>query len=308
MSINNPYSANFGWRVDPDGRYDRKPSPVEVRKATPEERKKYGIEEPNKISNNEMEDCTMAKMTREAVKKMMEQGMSNSQMADYYAESYPAMKKSLIMAKISMLLSDVKLVRNRKVEQPLSPVEMTAEVNSHEEHPQTVESAAAEIKELAEIVDKQVTAAARKAAEKIIYASEGEIIEYKKPVKYYIATGYPHRDRAEQLANVIKAVGGIITCEWWLNDESGDIGELAEIGRKEFQGIRDCDVLVCLMPGYQGTHTELGAAVMLGKRVIIHDSDIESDRPVVPCYYQENVKWLHGSELQLVAELLTHTA
>jgi hypothetical protein len=148
---------------------------VEVRKATPEERKKYGIEEPNKISNNETEDCTMAKMTREAVKKMMEQGMSNSQMADYYAPSYPAMEKSLIMAKISMLLSDKKAGRTRKVELEGTNTDIvivdevaTSAINSHEEHPDDVESAAAEIKELAEIVDKQVTAAARVAAARIV--------------------------------------------------------------------------------------------------------------------------------------------
>jgi hypothetical protein len=122
--------------------------------------------------------------------------------------------------------------------------------------------------------------------------------------KYYIATGYPHKDRAEQLASIIKAAGGEITYEWWANNESGDPAELAEIGKAEFQGIRDCDVFICLMPGFHGTHSELGAAIILGKRVIMHEADEAQSRPVVPCYYQDNVRRLFGSELQLVAEIL----
>ena len=42
MSINNPYGLNPGWKIDPDGRQDRRPSEVTVRKMTKEEIKKYG--------------------------------------------------------------------------------------------------------------------------------------------------------------------------------------------------------------------------------------------------------------------------
>jgi hypothetical protein len=43
MSISNPYGLNPGWKVDPDGRQDRKPSEVTTRQMTDEERVRYGL-------------------------------------------------------------------------------------------------------------------------------------------------------------------------------------------------------------------------------------------------------------------------
>jgi hypothetical protein len=40
MSIENPLSPNYGWKVDPDNRQDRGPGPVTVRKMTEEEKRK----------------------------------------------------------------------------------------------------------------------------------------------------------------------------------------------------------------------------------------------------------------------------
>jgi len=43
MSLDSPYSISPGWKVDPDGRQDRKPGPVTEYKLTPEEiEKRYG--------------------------------------------------------------------------------------------------------------------------------------------------------------------------------------------------------------------------------------------------------------------------
>jgi hypothetical protein len=43
MSLDSPYSISPGWKVDPDGRQDRKPGPVTTRQMTEDEIKKYGI-------------------------------------------------------------------------------------------------------------------------------------------------------------------------------------------------------------------------------------------------------------------------
>jgi|GEM_PF-4129315 len=223
--------------------------------------------------------------------------MSNNDIAEHFLPAYPNMTKGRMTAKVFALMSD-KSGRPRKIADPVDD--------------ERIQSATS-ITEAAEQAKKQVDNTAQESADKIkLSHAVDEMMEMvpdsRKPVKYYIATGYPHRGRAKQLGDVIKAVGGEITCEWWLGDESEDIAELAEIGKREFKGIRDCDVLVCLMPGYQGTHTELGAAVILGKKVIVHDIDVSLAKPLVPCYYQDNVKWIYGSELQLVAELLKVTA
>ena len=43
MSIENPYGLSVGWRIDPDGKYDRKPSKVTSRQMTDKEIIKYGL-------------------------------------------------------------------------------------------------------------------------------------------------------------------------------------------------------------------------------------------------------------------------
>ena len=43
MSLNNPFGLNPGWKIDPDGRQDRRPSEVTTRQMNEEEQKKYGI-------------------------------------------------------------------------------------------------------------------------------------------------------------------------------------------------------------------------------------------------------------------------
>ena len=77
---------------------------------------------------------------------------------------------------------------------------------------------------------------------------------------------------------------------------------MSEVCEAEFKGVRECDVFVCLLPGLFGTHSELGAAVALGKKVLIHG--IKPDNTIVPCYYADNVKPIWGGELELVAEIL----
>lgn len=311
MSIENPFGINGYWKIDPDNRQDRSSGPVTTRQMTKAEKIKYGIA---------VEGEDDMKITKAAVRKMAASGMSNNDIAEHFMPHYPKMTKGRMMAKVSALLSDkagrpAKEKIDAKGVKRICPDCVPAKRESCDGIPEECVGDQEELKitEVAERVKDEVSKATRDSMEKIkLSQAVDEMMELvpdsRKPVKYYIATGYPHRGRAKQLGDVIKAVGGEITCEWWLDDESGDIAELAEIGRKEFQGIRDCDVLVCLLPGYQGTHTELGAAVILGKKVIIHDADTVSIKPLVPCYYQDNVKWIYGSELQLVAELLKVTA
>jgi transposase len=123
MSLDNPYGINPGWKVDPDGRYDRSPGPVTTRQMTEEEREKYNqvkgqyvgavisgptSEKVKQIRDREMEEKFMATMTKEIVKKMALEGMDINQIAEQFEKSYPRMKLGMIKAKITMLLSDKK--------------------------------------------------------------------------------------------------------------------------------------------------------------------------------------------------------
>lgn len=270
MSLNNPYSPNFGWKIDPDGRQDRSPGPVTTRRMSPEEIKRYGIAE--KVEVEDMNKLDIDEKVLLDICRLHGTGIEGTkEVAKKFNLTDKQATNQIYLRKIRRILHDEAAAKmlEKDQEEKMSEQDVSA-INSHEEHPENIAPAG---------------------------------VHHK--TKYYIATGYSHKERAEQLASVIKAAGGEVTCEWWTNIESRDPAELAEIGAEEFQGVRDCDMFVCMLPGHYGTHSELGAAVILGKKVILHSVDSHGfDGAVAPCYYQDNVKRLFGSELQLVAEIL----
>jgi hypothetical protein len=158
-----------------DGTEVKFPPMVNIKKLELEEKIKSNIEI-EKIKEEEKK--IMDKLTREIVKKMTSEGMTVREIAEQFVKMYPKMKLSMIMAKVTMLMNDTRQGKPRKQKTEGTNADIiiadeiaTSEVNSHEEHPEPppspVEAAAAEIKELADIVDKQVTEAAKSSGEKI---------------------------------------------------------------------------------------------------------------------------------------------
>lgn len=120
-------------------------------------------------------------------------------------------------------------------------------------------------------------------------------------VKYYISTGYENKDKAEQLSKIIDASSGEITYRWWMNEYTEEITELAKIGEAELKGIWDADVIIVMMPGHLGTHTEFGAALALRKKVVLFGA---GGFGALPFYHVAGIRQVIGSELELVAEVL----
>ena len=73
----------------------------------------------------------------------------------------------------------------------------------------------------------------------------------------------------------------------------------------EMAAVREADVLVVLLPGGYGTHVEIGAALALGKPVILHAPDRKTLDAPYPCvfHYHPRVKLL-VSEVLDVDEVL----
>lgn len=128
---------------------------------------------------------------------------------------------------------------------------------------------------------------------------EREAIDRK--LKYYISTGWDNRVKAEQLAKVITAAGGEITYKWWELEYTEDAVELAKRGEAELKGVQDADVVVVMMPGHFGTHTEFGAALSLRKKILLYNPGAFD---VMPFYFVSGVRQVLGGELDLVAEIL----
>jgi hypothetical protein len=250
---------------------------TEVKFASLPDIKKLDEEHRNKV-NEEYESMFreerefMAVITREAVKKMFDEGKSVDEIVAEFKPSYPKARESILKAKVALYIKESK--KKKEVEPA----------------PADEEEKIVDEKQKEEAMQKCLDIAAPKISCK---------------TRYYISTGYDYKDRAEKLANIIKAAGGEITVEWWKYGATNAEDLLAELSEYEFKGIESCDVFVCMLPGYYGTHTELGAAVILKKKIILHAIEPEgfgSNQP--PCYYAWNVKRIIGSELDLLAEVL----
>lgn len=87
---------------------------------------------------------------------------------------------------------------------------------------------------------------------------------------FYIATGFERKKAHNLVRDGLVAKGHRLTYDWTSGTQDDRSFEsLCALGTRELQGVRDCDVLMVLLPGARGTHAELGAGLALGKRIIL---------------------------------------
>lgn len=88
------------------------------------------------------------------------------------------------------------------------------------------------------------------------------------PKRFYLST---RKDRSAEAAPLLAALasrGWERTFSW---TDMGDAGAeaFAAAAVAELAGVRAADVLIVLLPGGFGTHVEMGAALALGKPVVL---------------------------------------
>lgn len=92
-------------------------------------------------------------------------------------------------------------------------------------------------------------------------------------MRFYIATGLQHAQRASELAEVLKNRGHEHTYDWTVHGDIRREGEtrMSEVAFNELRAVRDAELMVVLLPGGTGTHTELGVAIATrgNKRIIL---------------------------------------
>jgi nucleoside 2-deoxyribosyltransferase len=126
--------------------------------------------------------------------------------------------------------------------------------------------------------------------------------------RFYLATQKDSSEKAAPLLEGLKAQGWERTYAWSSQDNVSP-GEYAKIAVLELAGVREADVLVVLLPGGFGTHVEIGAALALGKPVILHASDLETLKKPYPCIFHSHpgVKLLVSQEVnvnEIIASML----
>lgn len=100
MSISNPMSPNFGWKVDPDNRQNRTNGPCLTRQLTVEEKIKYGIAV-------RKDDDTMLKMTKKEVLEMAAAGKTIDEIVNHFTQGNDK-HRSMYVAKATLFMNGPK--------------------------------------------------------------------------------------------------------------------------------------------------------------------------------------------------------
>jgi nucleoside 2-deoxyribosyltransferase len=87
--------------------------------------------------------------------------------------------------------------------------------------------------------------------------------------RFYLSTQKDRNAEAAPLLEALKAKEWERTFDW-ANREASDTSEYSDLAVSEIRGSCDADLVIVILPGGRGTHVEIGAALAMGKRVILH--------------------------------------
>lgn len=100
-------------------------------------------------------------------------------------------------------------------------------------------------------------------------------------MKYYIASGLENFAKVKELKAVLDARGWEHTYDWTAHGavwpEGGE--RLSQVSEAEIEGVNEAEVVIVLLPGGRGTHTELGMAIGDARacdgdpRIVIYSED-----------------------------------
>lgn len=94
-------------------------------------------------------------------------------------------------------------------------------------------------------------------------------------MKVYIASALENAAEVARLRDILAFAGHVVTYDWTIHGsvQSEGAERIAEVAAAEMAGVIDADVLVALLPGGRGTHTEIGIALGSGVPVILRGAE-----------------------------------
>lgn len=128
-------------------------------------------------------------------------------------------------------------------------------------------------------------------------------------MKFYIASSLSNYEQVRKLSNLLKNADWEQTYDWTLHCPANEanIETLKSIGENEYKGIKQSDVVIILTPKGRGTHTELGIAIALNKKVYLchhDDSYFKCDDNTSAFYWLSQVTQLIGNTEDIAREIL----
>ena len=101
-------------------------------------------------------------------------------------------------------------------------------------------------------------------------------------MKFYIATSLLRAKDHNIVRDALLDLGHTITYDWTThgNVKCTTIENLKRVSQNELLGVKKADILIVLIPGGQGTHVELGAALATNKKIILLSQE---EKYFLPC-------------------------
>jgi len=128
-------------------------------------------------------------------------------------------------------------------------------------------------------------------------------------MKFYIASGVENAKIVSELAAIMKADGHTHTYDWTQTlNHNNDDSELKALAYAEVKGVQDAEILIVILPGGRGTHTEIGIAIASEIPIVIYGSS--PDAYIVngqknPFYYYKHITIHFGEFEQFINKLLS---
>lgn len=113
-------------------------------------------------------------------------------------------------------------------------------------------------------------------------------------MKFYIASGFENKEIVRKVRDRLVAAGHEHTYDWTKNERAVTEADLIRIGTAERDAVMDSDVVLVLLPGGKGTHTELGIALGLHKKVHLYAAEKLYLPTASTFYFVENVEHFYG--------------
>jgi hypothetical protein len=126
-------------------------------------------------------------------------------------------------------------------------------------------------------------------------------------MNFYIASGFQNKSLVQGLTHQIQRdLGWELTYDWTQNAHAQTIEELQFIGKKEYEAVMKSDVVIVVLPGGKGCHTELGIAIGAKKYILLYDPDrtLQNREEATTFYFLPQINHWNGDIIGL-KELVT---
>lgn len=129
-------------------------------------------------------------------------------------------------------------------------------------------------------------------------------------MKFYVASSLANYEQVRALSCLLKNAGWEHTFDWTVHCpvQGVDAEILTSLGEKEYEGVKQADVVIVLTPQGRGTHTEFGMALAWNKKVYLchhDDTYFKRDENTSTFYWLSQVNQLVGNTEDIANELLT---